>query len=83
MLSWREPIVQLVALIAGLLVVSVLNVAWLSPVLAEIRGPLGLLLLVAIAYQFWLARQLEAAAVAAAQEDQPLIERERGGRGIS
>lgn len=81
MLSWREPIVQLVTLIIGLLIVSVLNIAWLSPVLALVRGPLLLVLLVAVAYQLWLTRQVKPETVAVAQDDRPLIERERGGRG--
>jgi protein-S-isoprenylcysteine O-methyltransferase Ste14 len=78
MLSWREPIVQLAVLIVVMLGVSFLNVSWISSLLAVVRMPLLLMLLVAVAYQVWLVRQAEQATVIAAQDDSRLIERERG-----
>lgn len=76
--AWRQAIVQEIVLIAGLLLVSLLDLGWASQVLALVRGPLLLLLIVALGYAAWLAHQPRQAPEQQADAGAELAERARG-----
>lgn len=81
-MSLRMPLVQIILLIVGLLVASVLPITGLSVVLAEVRLLLVLVLGVALLYLGLMLRQgghsLMPVVVEDAWLDEPLRERERG-----
>ncbi|WP_029214497.1 hypothetical protein [Kallotenue papyrolyticum] len=76
--AWREAIAQEIALIAGLLLVSLLDLGWASQVLALVRLPLLLLLIVALGYAAWLARHRRRVPVHQAAAGAEPAERVRG-----
>lgn len=81
-MSLRMPLVQIILLIVGLLVTSVLPITGLSVVLAEVRLLLMLVLGVALLYLGLMLRQgahsLMPVVVEDAWLEEPLRERERG-----
>lgn len=83
MMSLRVPLVQIILLIVGLLLCSLLSISGLSAVLAEVRLPLLMVLGVALLYAGLLQRQEQTTLVPAPIEDRWLDEQihqiERGG----
>lgn len=81
-MSLRMPLVQIILLIVGLLVCSVLPITGLAAVLAEVRLLLVMVLGVAVLYLGLLLRrgeyQLAPAIVDDSWMDEPIRELERG-----